>query len=196
MPNFIWCLVIVSIPIGLFVILYHYLVNMDASKSDNSDKRSKQIRTRKMGVTSPPENNSLRCRKEGVVAPSLDGLIVGQNTSTDYVRNRKLGAVTSELSSEENIEVNEISALTGDNSLRCRKEGVVAPSLDGLISGQNTSTDRPRKNGVTTRSIIETDYVRNRKLGVVTSGLGSEENIEVNEIPTVTENKSSSRGAC
>ena len=138
MPNFIWCLVIVSIPIGLFVILYHYLVNMDASKSDNSDKRSKQIRTRKMGVTSPPENNSLRCRKEGVVAPSLDGLIVGQNTSTD----------------------------------------------------------RPRKNGVTTRSIIETDYVRNRKLGVVTSGLSSEENIEVNEISTVTENKSSSRGAC
>ena len=110
---------------------------MDASKSDNSDMRRKQIRTRKMGVTSPPENNSLRCRKEGVVAPSLDG----------------------------------------------------------LISGQNTSTDRPRKNGVTTRSIIETDYVRNRKLGVVTSGLGSEENIEVNEISTVTENKSLSRGA-
>ena len=164
-----------------------------------------------MGLSSPPEDNSLRCRKEGVVAPSLDGLISGQNTSTDrsrkdgvttrsiietdYVRNRKLGAVTSGLSSEENIEVNEVATITENKSLRCRKEGVVAPSLDGLIVGQNTSTDRPRKNGVTTRSIIETDYVRNRKLCVVTSGLGSEENIEVNEISTVTENKSLSRGA-
>ena len=55
---------------------------MDASKSDNSDKRSKQIRTRKMGVT-PLHESLVYGSKEQVRTLLQSGASVGKLSGED-----------------------------------------------------------------------------------------------------------------